>query len=105
MRALLRFISMIWLAAAVIAGVADTIQSIAAEKVILTPVLAVWQFVRPGSYDADRLMLQGLPAGKQLSSVLDGLVTQPAFALFLALALVFWMLGYKKPKPAGRFAA
>jgi hypothetical protein len=27
----------------------------------------------------------------------------PAFALFLALALLFWMVGYRKPQIRSRF--
>jgi hypothetical protein len=37
--------------------------------------------------------------------MLLSLFSQPAFALFLGLALIFWILGYKRKKPAGRFTA
>jgi hypothetical protein len=30
---------------------------------------------------------------------------QPAFAVFLVIALLLWMIGYKKPPVAGRFTA
>ena len=33
------------------------------------------------------------------------LLPQPAFAVLLSLSLIFWMIGYRKPSPAGRFAA
>ena len=35
----------------------------------------------------------------------DVILPQPAFAACLVLSLAFWMIGYKKPSAAGRFAA
>jgi hypothetical protein len=105
MRAILRFFSMVFLAAAVIAGVADTIQSFAAEKAVLTPGSAIWDFAAPDAYDRLTVYAQGLPAGADIASLMERTFAQPAFALLLALSLIFWMLGYRKPNPAGRFAA
>jgi uncharacterized membrane protein YtjA (UPF0391 family) len=105
MRALLRFFSIVFLIAAVIAGGADTVQSFAVDKPVLTPGLTIWQFVSPAAYDAARSFVAAQWGGSMLADAMDALFAQPAFALFLALSLIFWMLGYKKPRPAGRFAA
>ena len=105
MRALLHFLSLVFLTAAVIAGVSDTVQSFAVDKVTLTTGLDVWRFLSDDSYGAVRSWISGLQGGPTLDQALDQLLLQPAFVLLLGLALIFWMLGYKKPKPAGRFAA
>ena len=105
MRAILRFFSIVCLAAAVIAGVADTVQSFAVDRVVLTQGTTVWQFFSPEAYLSARDVLAAQTAGRELAGAMDFVFLQPAFALFLGLSLVFWMLGNRRPKPAGRFAA
>lgn len=105
MRFILRMLSVFCLAAAVVAGTADTIQSFAADTPVLTPGLTVVDYVAPNAYASAQNFVAGLPDGPTLRDGLERLIAQPAFALLLGLALIFWMLGYKKPKPAGRFAA
>lgn len=105
MRFLLRLFSAFFLAAAVVAGTADTIQSFAADAPVMTPGLAVVAFVAPSAYAKAEGYVAGLPDGARWQGLLDRVFDQPAFALFLGLSLIFWMLGYKRPKPAGRFSA
>jgi hypothetical protein len=105
MRRIMRFTSTIWLAAAVIVGVADTVQSFATGKTVLTSGGEVWQSLWPQSYEVARAYAEAAASEGQLSSAFDMVLGEPAFALFLALSLLFWMMGYSKPKPAGRFAA
>jgi hypothetical protein len=104
MRALLHFLSLVFLIAAVIAGVSDTVQSFAVDKMTLTTGFDVWQFLSDESYAALRSWMSSLRGGAILDQGLDRLVLQPAFALLLGLSLIFWIVGYKKPKPAGRFS-
>ncbi len=63
------------------------------------------EFVAPKVLEKAEAYVVGLPDGTQLQDVLLRLFSQPAFALFLGLALIFWTLGYKRKKPAGRFTA
>lgn len=90
---------------AVVAGVVDTIQSFASSDVILTSALAVWISVNPKSFDVAQATVQGLDPVGRLSEAFDWTLGQPAFAVFLVVALLLWMIGYEKVKPAGRFAA
>lgn len=105
MRGLLRLFSVFFLAAAVVAGTADTIQSFAADTPVLTPGLTIVDFLAPAAYGKAEGYVATLPQGVRLREALEQVIAQPAFALFLALALIFWMLGYKRRKAAGRFAA
>ena len=105
MRFLLRLFSVFYLAAAVVAGTADTILSFAADAPVMTPGLTVVEFVAPKAFEKAEAYVGGLPDGTQLQDMVLRLFSQPAFALFLGLALIFWILGYKRKKPAGRFSA
>ncbi len=105
MRFLLRLFSVFFLAAAVVAGTADTIQSFAADAPVMTPGLTVVEFLAPRAFEKAGAYVESLPDGAQLQDMVIRLFSQPAFALFLGLALIFWVVGYKRPKPAGRFTA
>ncbi len=105
MRMFLRFLSAFTLSIAVVAGVLDTVQSFASSQVVLTSLLTAWSAINPSSLDAIELTVQGVDPALRLADALVWTLAQPAFAVFLVVALLFWMLGYKKPKPAGRFAA
>ena len=105
MRMLLRFLSVLSLIAAVVAGVADTVQSFAADLPVMTPGLTLMQFALPGAYERIENYAATLPSGATLARWFELAMSQPAFGLLLALSLLFWIVAYKKPKPAGRFAA
>ncbi|MCO6187293.1 hypothetical protein [Rhizobium sp. L1K21] len=105
MRVLFRFLSAMMLSFAVVAGVIDTIQSFASSDVILTPALAVWISVNPNSFNAAESTVEGLDPAGRAAEVFNWTLAQPAFAVFLAVALLLWMIGYQRVKPAGRFAA
>ncbi len=105
MRLIFRVMSFLALCLGVIAASVDSIASVSASQVSLTPVEAAWTDLSPSSLSA----LQGLiesQLGTAAWTAFAGLVLpQPAFAALLLLSLLFWMVGYKKPSPAGRFAA
>jgi hypothetical protein len=100
-----RMMSLLFLCVGTIAAAVDTIASVSASRMVLTPLASVWTDVSPGSLLTLQDMLEmrfGLAAW---SAVDDLLLSQPAFVVLYALSLVFWMIGYKKPSLAGRFAA
>lgn len=105
MRFIARTISLILLVIAVIAGLVDAIQSVAANRPVLTPLLDAWSTTSPDTL----ALLAGLFEEHLPGWVWDPgalwVLAQPAFAVFLALALLFYLLGYRRAKPAGRFAA
>ncbi len=105
MRFVARLLSLVFLVFAVIAGMVDAIQSVAAGEPVLTPLMDSWSWNSPDTL----ALVQGLITDKLPSWVWDPgatwLLAQPAFAVFLVFSLVFYLAGYRRAKPAGRFAA
>ena len=99
MRFLLRFISLMFLVLAVITGVVDAIQTVAADTLQLTVLGEAWYSFSPESLNATQAATQ-----RYVHPLLWDPVIQWVL-VFLVLSLIFYLLGYKRPKPAGRFAA
>lgn len=105
MRFLLRLASLVALAAAVIAGTIDSIQSVAASAVVMTPMAEAWQDLSPSTLSALQSSISYYIHPRFYAFVFQWLLLQPAFAVFLVLSLLLWMIGYKKAPVAGRFTA
>ncbi|MBU4531595.1 MAG: hypothetical protein KUA43_15645 [Hoeflea sp.] len=105
MRFVARVVSMIFLVFAVIAGLVDAIQSVAAGQPVLTPLMDAWSSNSPETL----ALFQGLFASYLPAWVWDPgalwVLAQPAFAVFLVLSLIFYLAGHRRTRPAGRFAA
>lgn len=105
MRFVLRFVSLLLLIAAVGVAVLDTVQSIARSVVDVTTLQAAWTMFSSDSLVTVLSALRSGPAPDVASDAAAWLLIQPLAALSLALALLFWIAGYKRVPPAGRFAA
>lgn len=105
MRFLFRLSSFLLLVGAVFGATLDTITSVADSRVTLTSIGAAWTTLdRPSLLHLEaRLASQGLPL--RVVEGVEWLLQQPAFAVALALSLLFWIAGFKKAPAAGRFAA
>ena len=105
MRFFARVLSLIFLVLAVLAGLVDAIQSVAAEQLVLTPLFDMWSLNSPDTL----AFVQSLVAQYAPAQVWDpGVVWvlgQPASAVFLVLSVLFYLAAYRRPKPAGRFTA
>lgn len=88
MRFVLRILSFAALAAAVIVATIDAVRFVATGILDLAPLTAV--LARVGVDPAF------------VGAAVDGL---PAAAVLLALSLLLWMAGYRRPKPFRPFAA
>ncbi|MDW9353995.1 hypothetical protein GOA97_06940 [Sinorhizobium meliloti] len=105
MRLLLRFASFLALMAAVFAGTIDSIQSVAASEPVITSLADGIAAIGSDQLNwAQSLQRTGAGPAMWLRA-LHWVLAQPAFAVFLALALLLWMAGYRKKPAAGRFAA
>jgi hypothetical protein len=104
-RFVLRFLSLITLVIAVMAGTIDAIQSVSASEPVLTPLAVAWSTASPDTIAvvADSIMHKLHPYAWDPAAM--WVLSQPAFAVLLALALFLWMLAYKRPPIAGRFTA
>ncbi|WP_085031443.1 hypothetical protein [Ensifer aridi] len=105
MRLLIRFASLLAVAAAVLAGTVDSIQSVAASEPVMTSLSDGIAALGPDALNWIQA-LQRTDAGPAVwLTALHWLFLQPAFAVFLTIALLLWMAGYRKKPAAGRFAA
>lgn len=103
MKSLARFLSFVLLCVAIVASTFDSIRSVATSSVDMTSTIEAWKDFYPSSLT----MVEGTvthyihpDAWGWLAMLLNGL---PACALFLALAFLFWMVGYRKPQMRSRF--
>lgn len=105
MRFLFRILSLLSLCVGVVFGVVDSIASVSASQVIMTPISEAWIDANPGSLMALEGLVETRLGNGAWLALRDVILPQPASAGFLVMSLAFWMIGYKKPSPAGRFAA
>lgn len=104
-RFLFRFFSLISLCIAVVAGTLDSIASVSASEMVVTPLGIAWLELSPDTLSAASEAVQRSWGPQTWGFAIRWLLPLPAFAVFLALSLVLWMTGYKRRSPAGRFAA
>lgn len=105
MRFVARVISLIMLVVAVIAGIVDAIQSVAANRPVFTPLLDAWTETSPDTLElVTGLFSTYLPAWIWDLGIL-WVMSQPAAAVFLAMSLIFYLLGYRRTKPVRRISA
>lgn len=103
-RFVFRLASFAALCLAVIAATMDSIASVSASQIALTPLRLAWVELSPATLVRLRAVIEQQLGSTAWQMLEAWLLPQPAFAVLFALALVFWMVGYKKPSPAGRFA-
>ena len=101
-RFLFRLLSTASLATAMIFAVIDAARSVAAGHLVTTPLGQSWLDAAPASLDAVKTF-----AEERLWTPLwdPGMVTillAPGFAVFLALALLFYLVGHRPAPRRGR---
>ena len=105
MRFLLRFASFLALVLGVLAATVDSIQSVSASQPVLTPLGSAIS----ASGDSGLALVQSIERPSGAAGMFQPLalwmLQQPAFAIFMVLALLLWMIAYRKPPVAGRFSA
>jgi hypothetical protein len=104
-RFLLRFFSLICLAAATIAGTIDSIQSVAASAAIMTSLGDALKGVSPSAFDRLQAAISPGDSSRLYGPAVQWLLLQPAFAVLLAISLLVWMIAYRREPTGGRFAA
>ena len=105
LRFLFRFLSLVALCIAIVAGVLDSIASVSASEAVVTPLGIAWIELSPDTLSTVSDAVQRAWGPKAWGFAIRWLLPLPAFAVFLALSLLLWMIGYKRRRPAGRFAA
>ena len=100
MRLVLRLLSLLVLVLAVIAGVVDAVQSIAADTLVMTPLGVAWADVSPATLDALRGWFEAV-APPVAAAGLESVLGRPASLALLALSLVLYLLGYRRRRRGG----
>jgi hypothetical protein len=101
----LRFVSMALLASAVIAGVIDSIQSVAANGVVITSLGNTLFGLYPDMVLEAEMYVQSHLSDFIWDDVVAWVLTQPAFAVFLCLSLIFYLAAYRSPVAATKLPA
>lgn len=99
------FFSLLALVAAIAAGTVDAIQSVAASSTMLASLGDLWIAVSPATLVAAEDAVETYIHPEAWQKGGGFMLAQPACAVFLVLALILWIAGYRRPKPFGRFAA
>lgn len=103
MKSLARILSFVLLCVAIVAGTFDSIRSVATSSVDMTSTIDAWKDIYPSSLTMAEGTVTHYIHPDAWGWLVAWLNSLPAFALFLALALLFWMVGYRKPQIRSRF--
>lgn len=93
-----RFLSLIMLLSAIAAGTIDSIMSVASSKVVLTSFEEDWLSMSPGTLALAKDRIEHYIHPEAWRSGVAILIAQPAFVVLLGLSLLFWMIGYRRPR-------
>ena len=104
-RLFFRFIALLSLAGAVVAAVVDSSRSIAASTLSLTSFGEVWSGFAPDSLGKVQELGTQYLGASFWSAVSNFILAMPAVAILMALALLFYAIGYKRENRYGRFAS
>jgi hypothetical protein len=104
MRFLLRLFSLLVLVVAVIAATVDAIQSVAADRLVMTPLGVAWRDVSPTTLATLEGWVASLLPGNAASSALATLLAQPASPVLFGLSFLFFALGHRRRRRP-RFSA
>lgn len=100
-RLLLRIVATLVLAAAVVFAVVDATRSIAADEVVTTSLGEAWAQTFPALLRETEAGIAG--AGLPFAAPLfEGLLAFPVVAVLVILSLMFYIIGRKPTRRAGR---
>ncbi|MGV8937890.1 MAG: hypothetical protein ACOH2J_12260 [Allorhizobium sp.] len=100
-----RLLSLVALVLAVVTATMDSIESVSSSEVVLTPLGMAWSQMSPMTLALAQAQSEQYIGTWFWNDAAMWFLRQPTFAVFLGLSLLSWMIGYRKPKAAGRFAA
>ena len=102
-RFLFRLIAVFSLAVAVIMSVIDATRSIAASAWVWTPLVESWEAFSPDTLAAAEEFTRDAMLPELWDPVAVTVLSAPGFAVFAALALLFYAIG-RRPERRQRFA-
>lgn len=97
-----RFLATVSLAVAVILAVVDATRSIAASDLVLTPLGTSWYSASAETLNLAQAVVQRYVHPAVWDPGIVSILTLPGFAVFFALALIFYVIGRKPARRLGR---
>jgi hypothetical protein len=104
MAGLFRFLSLLFLMAAIAAATVDSILSVSASSLVLTTFEDDWSAFSPQSMALVKAWVEYYIHPVAWRSGAAVIIAQPAFAVLAGMSLLFWMIGYRRPGQAGLLA-
>ncbi|HKS84991.1 MAG TPA: hypothetical protein VJR71_05905 [Pseudolabrys sp.] len=95
-RFLLRFIGLIFLAAAFVLVIYDGTKSIAASKLFLTNVRTIWEIINPASLARIKPAIEAYAGGYLWDPLMVTILAAPGWSVLGFLGIAFLLLGRKK---------
>ena len=103
-RFLFRLMATVALAVAVIMAVLDVTRTIAASRLVLTPLGESWTSVSPSTLERTQSFIVENAHPLVWNPVMTFILGQPGFAVFGALAFLLYAIGRRPERRIGRFA-
>ncbi|UVK40582.1 hypothetical protein LHFGNBLO_002066 [Mesorhizobium sp. AR10] len=104
LRFIFRLAAAVALSVSVIMAVLDATRSVAASALVMTPLNTSWLAVSPDTRSAFESYIRDNINPLLWDGVIAWVLNQPGFAVFAVLAFLLYAIGYRRQRPAGRFA-
>lgn len=104
-RFLFRLAAMVSLSVAVIMAVLDATRTVAASQLITTPLKTSWNAVSPQTLGTAEMFVHEKIGPLVWDVGVNFILSMPGFAVFACLALLLYAIGYRRERPAVRYAA
>ncbi len=102
-RFLFRLMATVSLAVAVIMAVLDVTRTIAAARLVMTPLSESWESVSPSTLQHAEAFIREHGHPLIWNPVMTFILAQPGFAVFAALAFLLYAIGHRPERRIGRF--
>lgn len=103
-RFLFRLMATFALAVAVLMAVLDVTRTIAASRLVLTPLGESWMSVSPTTLERTQSFIVENAHPLVWNPVMTSILAQPGFAVFGVLAFLLYAIGRRPERRIGRFA-
>lgn len=101
---LFRFFSLVALMAAIAAGTIDAILSVSTSAVVLTSFAEDWAAISPETLPLVKAWVEHYIHAEAWRGGMEPIINLPAFVVLLGFSLIFWMIGYRRPRRMSAWA-
>lgn len=102
---ILRVCAIVFLMLSVVFAVLDGARSIGASHPVIRSLLSIWSNNSPEAVADAKTLTEHYIGMGMWEKILVPVLTQPGWFVFGMLALLFYIAGYRRKRPLGRFTA